>query len=170
MALQFEPLPDTHDERVLPVVTDLWRTTQPIIRYRLNDVLQLATQACVCGSPWRVLHAIEGRCDDICYFASRAGGTHPYYSDTIRRMILLASQEITDCQVIQQHPGELSISLAIAPGASSANIVTSVPNSVQTTIAHYDCLPASVEITQGITPFVPGLKRRRVQRLEQVQG
>jgi putative adenylate-forming enzyme len=44
--LQFEPLEDQSVDqggRVTPIVTDLWRRTQPIIRYRLNDVLRLAT-------------------------------------------------------------------------------------------------------------------------------
>jgi len=42
VALQCEPL---DGGRVTPVVTDLWRRTQPIIRYRLNDVLQLGGRA-----------------------------------------------------------------------------------------------------------------------------
>src|SRR5207245_10447167 len=73
VALQFEPLPgsDSEDEgRVMPIVTDLWRGTQPIIRYRLHDVLQLDPQPSPCGSPFQVIRALEGRCDDICSFTS----------------------------------------------------------------------------------------------------
>lgn len=161
--LQFEPLPDSNGERVMPVITDLWRKTQPVIRYRLNDVLQLASQSCTCGSPFRVIHTIEGRCDDICYFESLAGPVRPFYPDTIRRMILLASSEITDYQVVQTLPGKLDIALSIAPGASFENVSASVLESVQSTIAQYNCRAAVVRIEQGLPSSAPGVKRRRVQ-------
>ncbi|HEY0753093.1 MAG TPA: F390 synthetase-related protein [Ktedonobacteraceae bacterium] len=185
VVLQFEPLPANtfqqqgptdpsrdapvllQDKRVMPIVTDLWRTTQPIIRYRLNDVLQIAAQPCACGSPFRVIRSIEGRCDDVCYFLSQAGGTRPFYPDTIRRMILLASQEIADYQVIQRAPGQLIIALTILPEASFASISSAVLGSVQATIASYTCQPAQVEIVEGIAPLPPGSKRRRVKCLSQ---
>ena len=163
--LQFEPLP-ADSERVMPIVTDLWRTTQPIIRYRLNDVLRLDEQPCACGSPVRVIRTIEGRCDDVCYFLSQDGSTRPFYPDTVRRMVLLASPKITDYQAMQQCPGQLTIALAIPPDASFASVQAAVQQSIQTTIASYHCQPAQVEITEGITPPVPGVKLRRVQRIE----
>lgn len=162
--LQFEPLPGD-DTRLMPIVTDLWRTTQPIIRYRLNDILQLAEQSCACGSSFRIIRAIEGRCDDVCYFDAQSGGLRPFYPDTIRRMILLASPEITDYQAIQRCAGQLSIALTIDPSASFASVSAAVQSSVQATVAQYACRPAQVEITQGIALPAPGVKCRRVQRI-----
>lgn len=166
VAMQFEPLSDSNDDRkrVIPIVTDMWRRTQPIIRYRLNDVLQLEAQNCPCGSPFRVIRTIEGRCDDICSFESLTGGTRPFFPDTIRRMILLASPDIADYQVVQEQPGQLHIYLSLAPTASSFDIVKqAVQESVDTTIAHYDCRPAHVIIEQGLPSQAPGVKRRRVR-------
>lgn len=184
VVLQFEPLADSSPasvvtsaspalatgERVMPIVTDLWRTTQPIIRYRLNDVLQLETRPCVCGSPFRVIRSIEGRCDDVCSFLSLDGDIRPFYPDTIRRMILLASQDISDYQVVQRSPGHLAIALAIAPQADFALVAASVLASVQSILASYACRPAQVEISAGIEPPVPGVKRRRVQCLTPASG
>lgn len=160
----------TASERVMPIVTDLWRTTQPIVRYRLNDVLQLETQPCACGSPFRVIRSIEGRCDDVCAFLSLDGGLRPFYPDTIRRMILLASQDISDYQVVQRSPGYLAIALTIIPGADFARVADAVLASVQDTVASYACRPARVEITEGIEPAAPGVKRRRVQCLARENG
>ncbi|MBA3471524.1 MAG: adenylate cyclase, partial [Herpetosiphonaceae bacterium] len=61
VAVQGEPLPGDPG-RVQPIVSDLWRTTQPIVRYRLNDVLRLSQTACPCGSDFRAIASIEGRC------------------------------------------------------------------------------------------------------------
>jgi putative adenylate-forming enzyme len=161
--LQFEALPESDGQRVVPIITDLWRRTQPIIRYRLNDVLQLEKHPCPCGSPFRVIRSIEGRCDDICYFESLTGEPRPFFPDTIRRMILLASPDITDYQVIQPNPGKLNIYLTITSGTSFENVSAAVLASVNATVAQYSCQPAIVQIEQGIVPPSPGVKRRRVQ-------
>lgn len=168
VALQYQPLDDERS-RVAPIVTDLWRTTQPIIRYRLNDVLQLEPQRCVCGSDFQLIHAIEGRCDDLCFFERRAGGARPFFPDTIRRMILLSSPAILDYRAIQSRCGQLSISLELPPAVSFAAVAQAVRASVAATVAQYDCRPAELTIEPGIPPLVPGAKRRRVQQLDPVQ-
>lgn len=50
--------------RFVPVVTDLYRQTQAVIRYRLEDVL-VEGEGCDCGSSLRVVERIEGRQDDV---------------------------------------------------------------------------------------------------------
>ena len=164
MALQLEPLPGD-PARVMPIVTDLWRTTQPIIRYRLNDVLQIDPRPCACGSDFRVIRVIEGRSDDVCYFEAMTAAARPFFPDTIRRMILLASAQILDYQAVQERSGDLHIRLAIPDGAAFDAIAQAVHASVAATVAQYACRPPRVTIEQGIVPAVPGAKRRRVQRL-----
>jgi putative adenylate-forming enzyme len=165
VVIQFEPLPGSDGTQVTPIVTDIWRRTQPIIRYRLNDVLQLEQQPCTCGSPFRVIRAIEGRCDDICYFESLAGGKRPFFPDTIRRMILLASPEIADYQVVQEQVGRLNIHLALAPGASFDRVIQAVRESVAATIAGYDCRMGAISIEEGLEELAAGVKRRRVRSI-----
>ncbi len=173
VAIQFEPLPDLQNlgdpvglhDRLAPIVTDLWRTTQPIIRYRLNDVLQLDPNPCRCGSGFRVIHAIEGRCDDVCYFEAEDGGTRQFFPDTIRRMILLASPHVEDYQAFQEHLGHLRVHLVASPGESFDQVAEAVRNNVRVIVAQYHCRPAQVVIEHGLVPVAPRAKRRRVQRL-----
>jgi putative adenylate-forming enzyme len=148
-----------------PIVTDLWRTTQPIIRYRLNDVLRVSGERCACGSPFRVIEAIEGRCDDILYFQARDGGERPFFPDTIRRMVLLADPAIEDYYAVQERPGHLRIHLAVAPGVSFAQTAEEVSRHAQETIAQYNCTPADLHLEQGLPERLPDAKRRRVVRL-----
>jgi putative adenylate-forming enzyme len=164
VALQLEPVPGD-PARVMPIVTDLWRTTQPIIRYRLNDVLQIEPRRCACGSDFRVIRAIEGRSDDVCYFEALAGGERPFFPDTIRRMILLADAQILDYQALQRRCGDLHIRLSIPNGAPFEEIAQAVRASVAATVAQYACHPPTVTIEQGILPVPPGTKRRRVQSI-----
>lgn len=82
-------------------------------------------------------------------------------------MILLASPHIVDYQVVQECCGQLRIHLTIAPEAQFSSVAQAVQKSVAVTVAQYDCLPATVAIEQGVVPLVPGVKRRRVQRVGQ---
>ncbi|MGG4775518.1 F390 synthetase-related protein [Paenalcaligenes sp. Me52] len=50
--------------RFIPIITDFRRATQPVVRYRLDDVLHDGGCACPCGRPTRVISHIEGRADD----------------------------------------------------------------------------------------------------------
>ncbi len=165
VAVQFEPVSNGDDGCITPIVTDLWRRTQPIIRYRLNDILQLDPAPCPCGSSFRVIRAIEGRCDDLCYFELQEGGIRPFFPDTIRRMILLADPHIVDYQVFQERCGHLRIHLAVTPTIPFSQVEPSVGASVASIIAQYDCCPATLEIVEGLPSIAQGRKRRRVQRI-----
>lgn len=77
------------DRRFIPVITDFCRTTQPIIRYRLNDILVESSKPCSCGSIFTALEKIEGRCDDIFYLYTRFGGKLvPVFPDFLRRALM----------------------------------------------------------------------------------
>jgi putative adenylate-forming enzyme len=52
------------DTRFIPIITDFTRETQPIVRYRLDDILAAQRSPCPCGSPALAIQHIEGRCDD----------------------------------------------------------------------------------------------------------
>lgn len=171
VALQFEPLDDQGArlgaERVTPIVTDLWRRTQPIIRYRLNDVLRLADKPCRCGSDFRVVEAIEGRCDDVCYFVTDAGDTRPFFPDVIRRMILLASDGIAEYQAVQERPGHLCVRVALLPSADADAVDAALRHSADETTARYGRRPMDLTIEHELESLAPDRKRRRVRRLYQ---
>ncbi len=176
VALQYEPLVNAANDtetarRVTPIVTDLWRTTQPIIRYRLNDVLRLAPETaspCPCGSAFQVIESVEGRCDDTCFFVSNATRTNsantlrPFYPDTIRRIVLLADARITEYFAEQTRVGQLNLYLDVAGGAPFDEIARAVRKSAAQIVASYDCRAPELTITRGVPSVPPHTKRRRV--------
>lgn len=50
--------------RFRPIVTDLRRTSQPVVRLRLDDLLE-PIETCPCGSPFQAVRGVEGRWDDL---------------------------------------------------------------------------------------------------------
>lgn len=54
-----------------PVVTDLHRTSQPMIRVRLDDLLEPIGGRCACGSPLQAVRPVEGRISDLWRWGDR---------------------------------------------------------------------------------------------------
>ncbi len=93
--------------RFIPIITDFERTSQPIIRYRLNDVLVEKKEKCRCGSACTALEKIEGREDDVFIFHGEEKEIK-IFPDFIRRCILF-SGNISDYRIVQQADGSISI-------------------------------------------------------------
>ncbi|PWY56892.1 CoF synthetase [Legionella qingyii] len=85
------------EKRFVPIITDLLRTTQPIIRYRLDDVL-IEEQS---NDVFTRLERIEGRVGDICY-ATQNNKVFPLFADLIRQKMASFTFEFDD-YTIQQH-------------------------------------------------------------------
>lgn len=92
---------DDKKERFHPIITDLNRRSQPVIRYELNDIIT-AKSNCSCGSAHLAIEAIEGRSDDILRFHSNEGKEVSIFPDFFRRAIIMADDTISDYMVIQK--------------------------------------------------------------------
>ena len=92
---------DKESLRFVPIVTDLNRTTQPVIRYRLDDVLILNEEACSCGSAFTRIKSIEGRCDDILKMRTVKDEEYLLYPDFIRRAIISINAKINEYKVLK---------------------------------------------------------------------
>ena len=169
VAVQTEPLDAADTTVVTPIVTDLWRQVQPILRYRLNDVLRLSPDTaprCTCGSAFRVIAQIDGRQDDVLAFpvaADPGEEMRPFFPDTLRRAVLLADAGILDYRILQEAPGSLRVHLACASESAYRIAEQTVRESLSRTVAGYGCRIEGLDIYFGLPPERPGVKRRRVQ-------
>ncbi|WP_198169801.1 F390 synthetase-related protein [Agromyces laixinhei] len=79
--------------RFVPIVTDFDRSTQLIVRYRLDDVLRMPArgQRCGCGNPARVIDAVEGRADEVIEAFAPDGRVVRVFPDAVRRAMTTAS-------------------------------------------------------------------------------
>lgn len=63
LIVEREGVPGTN--RFLPIITDLRRVSQPMIRMRLPDLLEPLTAPCPCGSARLAIRPVEGRLEDL---------------------------------------------------------------------------------------------------------
>ncbi len=92
---------DKEKRRFHPIITDLLRTTQPVIRYELDDII-IEKNQCACGSPFMAIEQIEGRSDDILKFINKEGKLVQIYADFVRRSIIMGDDAITFYKVVQK--------------------------------------------------------------------
>lgn len=154
---------DHRSGKFSPIITDFHRTTQPIIRYRLNDLLVEKKEPCPCGSPLLAIETIEGRCDDIFAFpAQHQRGPVIVFPDFVRHAILSAHPAIEEYMVIQHQLDQLEISLRIA-NEPSDTIEQAVSQSIRKLCQKLQCQMPTINFTPyrfqaGVT------KLRRIQR------
>jgi len=100
------------------LLTNLANHLQPLIRYDLGDRVALLADKCACGSALPMV-CVQGRCDDTLHLGScsgRTGHNLPLALSTV----LEDDAGLFDFQVIQQGPGELSMSTG-ARGAAATD-------------------------------------------------
>ena len=133
---------DYLDEKLgkfMPIITDFSRHTQPIIRYRLDDILTEKSNPCPCGSVMMAIESIEGRCDDIFYLKSnQEDKLIRIFPDFIRRAIITASDLIEEYTAIQKNPDLIEISLQIA-GNNLNYIQAQVSENLKILFDHLNC-------------------------------
>ena len=98
------------EKRFYPIITDFRRTSQPFIKYYLNDILVENTEPCECGSVLQRIEKIEGRSDDIFKFTNKFGKEIVIFPDFIRRTILFV-ENIREYQVFQINDKLLEVAI-----------------------------------------------------------
>jgi phenylacetate-CoA ligase len=131
------------------VVTDLYRRTQPILRYELNDLIELDPSPCPCGSHFRVIRRIHGRADDLLWSHDRAGRPRPLFPDYFLRHIIRATESVEEYQVVQTDLEHLRVRLQLRPGAEPLATTTAVRASLGNLYAEHDCASPQIEFDLG---------------------
>ena len=156
---------DRDSGKFIPIITDFSRRTQPIIRYRLNDILTVRKEPCPCGSPLLALECIEGRTDDVVFFTSQSSeGWVSVLPDFVRRSVIRASGEISEYAAVQNALGELDVSLSLTRESSRAAVQTAVIAEIETLCREVGASPPTIRFI-GTPTFTPGTKLRRIKRV-----
>ncbi|GAA6617712.1 F390 synthetase-related protein [Scytonema sp. NUACC26] len=163
LAIQKEYI-DRNAGKFMPIITDFNRTTQPIIRYRLDDILTECQQPCPCGSVLTAIHSVEGRRDDIFYLPhENEEKLVPIFPDFIRKAIIIASENIQEYAVVQKNPNLIEVSLKV-PLAFIQESQATVYKNLLELFEQKHCQIPEICYKKYETRTVHHKKLRRVQR------
>ena len=151
---------DAERRRFHPIVTDFSRTTQLVVRYRLDDVLVAASGPCPCGRPSRSLDAIAGRADEVLWAAPLAGGDPvAVFPDLLRRTFTLIDG-LRDYR-LEQHGAEWRVRLD--PAGSRGDVETAVRAEVLELARRLQVRPPALVVEDWRPEPLAGEKRRRIR-------
>jgi putative adenylate-forming enzyme len=143
---------DSDRTHFMPIVTDFLRRTQPIVRYRLDDILA-AGAPCACGRAAETISTVEGRRDDVCHLLAPNGAPVPVFPDHLVRAILGAAPTLSLFRLVQTAPGAFVIE------TSEAVPEDAIRSAFAALAAKLEAMPPSLTLSDQISP---DLKRRRV--------
>jgi putative adenylate-forming enzyme len=153
---------DAEHRRFVPMITDFSRRTQPIVRYRLNDVLCARLSPCPCGRATQALDAIEGRCDDMLRLPNRQGQPMTVFADVIARALVQTLPMQADYQLHQIGATELMLYANVDDIALSR----AQQHLVETLSAlSVDTQSLIWGLETAVPPLHPAKKRRRIIRV-----
>ncbi|MCU6795749.1 hypothetical protein OB236_26895 [Paenibacillus sp. WQ 127069] len=165
VAFQKESVDGEH--RFVPILTDFTRFAQPIIRYRLNDLLVERSRPCPCGSLMTGIEVVEGRCDDLFYLPHAVHQELvPVFPDLITRTIMGAAPTAVAYHIVQLAPDRIELSLEFAVDTSTTMdfIYSTVQLALETLFIRMNCKKPNILMTPYET-IVPGTRKlRRVER------
>ena len=150
---------DEGKKRFHPVITDLYRYTQPVIRYELNDII-VEYPHCECGQPGTAIDFIEGRSDDVFIFTDENGEETTVYPDLMRRAIITASGEITFYHLTQTD--QKTIAVYLEHEGSQNDIQDKVKSQLLEKLAGYKIHNIEIIFTHSYQ-HEPGTKLRRIK-------
>lgn len=139
------------------LVTPLYKRTQPLIRYVIEDSVRFSSEPCPCGRPFKLIDAIEGRIQEVLSFRRAGGGEvsiHPLIFHNILDML-----PVSGWQVVQDTDG-LHILLANVHGSvDDSQIESSIKKTLASQeavaprikVQHVDSIPQTIA---GKTPLV----------------
>ena len=148
------------ETRFVPIVTDFTRQSQPIVRYRLNDILVEKKGHCPCGNPASLIQYIEGREDDIFYFAGIHRNEVAVFPDFISRCVIYA-EGVKNYKVVQDGSAHVTVCLERESSDTAAQIRREFARLAEKMKFHCP------EI--AFAPYVPE-PRRKMKRVERKFG
>lgn len=151
---------NTKTKRFHPIITDLNRTSQPVIRYELNDIIHEG-KPCKCGLKTMTIEKIEGRSDDVFRFKN-GDKTATIFPDFIRRAVIMASDEITFYTVIQRSNSQVDCYLEIKKNANKKAIENEVKLNLTTLFESFQIDLPSINFLKNYN-IPKGEKLRRIK-------
>lgn len=139
-----------------PIITDLMRSSQPVVRYELNDIIT-EKMDCDCGLRSTAIEAIEGRSDDVFTFHNDKGEDVHIFPDYFRRAIITADAYVTDYVLTKRD--ESSLELYVNGNTASFNLCEA---SIQSLLRKFEVRGCSIKAAEKPT-FEPGQKFRRIR-------
>jgi phenylacetate-CoA ligase len=150
--------PGVYGDKLL--ITRLFNTTQPLIRYEVSDRLCLSSLSCPCGRSFALVEDIQGRKEDILFFPGTAGTEVRIMPHVFHKVMDVIP--VREWQIIQEEGGLRVLVSGVREGFSQEALVNSLQGILS---AHGAAVPLihvsqTASLQQSATDKVVYIKRK----------
>ncbi|MFK3908207.1 F390 synthetase-related protein [Pseudomonas monteilii] len=153
------------EERFTPVITDFTRRTQPIVRYRLDDVLVRQATPCPCGQHTLAIARIEGRHDDQLMLPDQQGMPRVVFADLCSRALANALPLTCDYRLIQHTVRHLQLIADCTPAD-----IEQARAALAAVFAQQGIATEALDWQLTVQPVMPQFDRKRRRIVRQVEA
>jgi putative adenylate-forming enzyme len=146
------------ETKFYPIITDFSRESQPIVRYRLNDILEVKKEKCTCGSAFIAIEKIIGREDDVLELSGIK-----IYPDLLSRKIALSTDHFTRYTIVQKSATYLEIGIE-CESKDFEKACESFKNCISEYFTTLGISGFNLEFKNEIE-LIPGNKLRKIKKL-----
>ncbi len=114
--------PGVYGDKLL--ITRLFNTTQPLIRYEVSDRLSLSSPSCSCKRPFALVEDIQGRKEDVLFFPGTAGANVRIIPHVFHQV--MDATPVREWQIMQEEGGLRVMVSGVREGFSQEALVYSL--------------------------------------------
>lgn len=145
------------ENKFYPIITDFSRHCQPVIKYKLDDILQIKKLECACGSKRLAIEKIIGRDDDVLIL-----NNIKLYPDLLARKIALFTDSFQKYTITQTEQNLLKISI-VCPNSEWIEMKTIFYNVVNSFLNELGIHDVQYEFEHN-PKEIKGIKTRKIVR------
>jgi putative adenylate-forming enzyme len=143
------------------LVTVLFRTTQPLIRYEMSDRVAALEGLCSCGRPFLRLASIQGREQDVLTMCGRDGSVARIHPNVFHGPLDLLP--VGAWKVVQTGPASVRVLLADLNGVKRSDVASALVASldragVPEARVEIEAVPAIPRTALGKAPLIKALR------------
>ncbi|HEX4921695.1 MAG TPA: phenylacetate--CoA ligase family protein, partial [Candidatus Bathyarchaeia archaeon] len=124
------------------LITRLFNTTQPLIRYEVSDRLCLSSRNCSCQRPFALVEDIQGRNEDVLLFPGTAGTEVRIIPHVFHKVMDVIP--VQQWQIMQEEDGLRVLVSGVRAGFSQEELV----NALKATLSARGAVVTEIQVSQ----------------------
>ena len=134
--------PGVYGDKLL--LTRLYNTTQPLIRYEVSDRLCLFSHSCSCKRPFALVEDIQGRKEDVLFFPGIAGAEVRIMPHVFHKVMDVTP--VRQWQIIQEEGGIRVLVSGVREGFSKEALV----HALQAMLSAHGAVAPAIQVSQAV--------------------
>jgi phenylacetate-coenzyme A ligase PaaK-like adenylate-forming protein len=135
------------------LLTNLYNSTEPLIRYEVTDMLCRAAEPCACGRPFGLLQTIGGRSEDMLHLSRSTGDGETMISPMVVSLAIESFRGIRE-YAAEHDAAAIRVQLVVPDAGERTYVASELPRRLRSEIERHGAAAPSIALV-----FVDAIER-----------